>query len=62
MTEKEFLNQQLHLIKLSAQCFKDVAIYIRQRDKCPSKEVFERGIKVLDRLAENLYKRIKDEK
>jgi len=61
MTEYDFLKQELHLLKKSAECFKFVADYIRQRQNCPSKNEFEKGILYLDQLAETIYRRMEHE-
>ena len=60
MTEKEFLRGSLHDLKKAAECFKYVANLIRNRERCPSREKFEEGIRGLDSMAENIFKRMQN--
>jgi len=60
MNEKAFLGMILHGITKSARYFKDSDSFLRQRRACPSKELHEKGIKILDGVLENLCERIRD--
>ncbi len=60
MTEEEFLTQELHTLKKAAECFKSVNELIRNRKRCVSRDKFEEGIKALDGMAENIFKRMQN--
>lgn len=61
MTEKEYLNRLVHDIAKSARYFKDCDSILRHRKRCISKELHEKGIKILDDVIMSLCERLNDE-
>jgi len=57
--EKEFMNTIMNNLKKSARFFKDSDAILRMSEACPSKELHEKGIKILDDTAMQVYERMK---
>jgi len=58
MPEKVFLNMIMNYIKKSARFFKDSDAILRMSESCPSKELHEKGIAVLDDVIMKICERM----